>query len=588
MDARDATPSRKRARRRLIAAFRRYGGLFALGTVFLVATQACALSVPQLLRIATDALVDADLDTVFRMAWGLVGLAALGAVTRVASRLLIFNSGRGVEHDLRQDAFVHLCRLAPSFFARMPLAQVMSRMVNDLTQVRLLLGPGVLNLTNTFLVYLVVIPLLLWTDWELTLLALLPLPILLLLGRTFARFIYTYSAEAQDRLGRLSTKVQENLTGTMTVRVYGEEAEEERRFRGLNEHYLETNLKLARLRGILFPLMGLAGSIGSVVVLAVGGYRIADGAMTMGQFVQFNAYLAALTWPTIALGWTISLWQRGVAAMDRLGDIYEAPPTLVDGPRPVEGPGGAFRGRVEVQHLSISYGRVQALDDVSLTIEPGQTVVLVGKTGAGKSTLMKVLARLVEVPDGTVFVDGADINQLPLRFVREGIGYAPQDAFLFSRSLRENVAFGWPDAAAEAVESAVQTAALDTDAAGFPEGLETMVGERGITLSGGQRQRTTLARALLVEPRVLLLDDTLSAVDSETEQKILEGLEKAKDQTVVIATHRLNVAGLADRIVVMEGGRVVEQGTESELLASGGAYATLHARDQRRRRARVA
>lgn len=573
------------ARKRLWSAFGRYGKLFGLGTVFLVATQACALAVPQGLRVATDALVQGDGPTVRRMAWLLVGLALAGALTRVASRLLIFNSGRSVEYDLRQEAFEHLGRLPPSFFQTMPLAQVMSRMVNDLTQVRLLLGPGVLNLSNTFLVYLVAIPLLWLTDWQLTLLALLPLPLLLLLGRTFARFIYTFSAEAQERLGKLSSKVQENLSGTMTVRVYGEEAGEQNRFEALNEDYLETNLKLARLRGILFPLMGLAGSIGSVVVLGVGGAKIAAGTLSIGQFVQFNAYLAALTWPTIALGWTISLWQRGVAAMDRLEHIYEAEPELVDGP---EDPASDFSGRMDVHHLTVRYGEVTALDDVSLSIQPGEMVVLVGRTGAGKSTLIKVLARLLEVPDGHVFVDGVDVNQLPLGFVRKALGYAPQDAFLFSRSLRENVAFGAPESTEAEIQAAVRAAALDTDAAGFPEGLDTMVGERGITLSGGQRQRTTLARALLVNPRVLLLDDTLSAVDSETEQRILQSLQETRNRTVIMASHRLNVAAMADRIVVLQDGRVVEQGTEAELLARNGAYARLWAREQKSREARVA
>ena len=561
--------------------FGRYRGAFALGVFFLMLTQAAALAAPQLLRIATDGLVAGEHDMVWNAALGMMALALFGAIVRILSRILIFNSGRRVEFDIRNDVFAHLQALAPSFYQRMPPGQVMSRMVADLTQVRLLLGPGILNVTNTTLVYLVAIPLLLIMDWQLTLLALLPLPVLLGLGRIFAKYIYRYSHEAQDKLGVLSTKVQENLSGVMTVRAYSLERAEEQVFMDLADDYLASNIKLARLRGTMFPMMGLAGAIGGVLVLWFGGHRIAAGQMTLGQFVQFNGYLAALTWPTIALGWMISLWQRGMAAMDRVNDIFRAGATLRDGGAPPT----ETAGRLELRDLSFRYTEdgPLALDGITATIEPGQLVVIVGRTGAGKSTLLKAIARLLELNPGQIYFDGRDVTTLPLDTVRKSIGYAPQDAFLFSRTIYENVAFGEPEAGEPDVAAALATANFDTDVAAFPEGLETIVGERGVTLSGGQRQRTTLARAILPNPPIVILDDTLSAVDTETETEIIAALtRRGENRTLIMATHRLACAAKADLILVLEDGHLLEQGTEPELLALDGVYAQMHRRQRLR------
>lgn len=574
-----ATPAGPARARRIRDYFRRHLTSFGFGVVCLIGTQAAALAVPPLLKQATDALLGGQPEQVRHAAWWMLGLAVVGSVIRILSRVLIFNSGRRVEYDLRQECFDHLMTLSPRFYAGMPLAQVMSRLVNDLTQVRLLLGPGLLNLTNTALVYVVVLPLLFYQDWSLTLFALLPLPALFFLGRAFSKRLFTYSREAQDRLGTLSAKVQESLSGVMTVRAFLQEAHEERAFLKLNEEYLEVNVKLARLRGFMFPLMGLAGAIGTVVVLYVGGLRIAEGRMTVGDYVQYSAYLAALTWPTIALGWMMSLWQRGLASMARLNEIFVAPPSIVDGTvAKAAGP-----GRLELRSLSFGYKDQgpKALTDVSLTIEPGQRVVVVGRTGSGKSTLLRALSRLVEVERGHLFLDGVDVLDLPLAYVRQMLGYAPQEAFLFSRTLEENVAFGAPGADPAAIDRAIATAGLSPDLPALPEGKETVVGERGVTLSGGQRQRTTLARAILPGAKILLLDDVLSAVDTETEAKILAALEAERsDRTVIIATHRLACAAKADQIVVLDRGQVVERGTEAELLALDGLYAQMYRRQR--------
>jgi ATP-binding cassette subfamily B protein len=569
--------------RRIRDYFKRYAGTVALGLFFLIFTQSLALTVPRLLRVATDAVLARDEDRVYQAASALIGVALVGAFVRILSRILIFNSGRRVEYDMRNDLFRHLESLAPSFYSEMPLGQVMSRMVNDLTQVRLMLGPGLLNLTNTSLVYMVVVPLLFLSDPVLAFYSLLGLPILLLFGRIFARRLFEESAEAQERLGLVSAKVQENLSGVMTVRSYRRIPSEERRFASLNDRYIEVNMRLARLRGLMFPAMGLVGAAGSIVVLWLGGQRIVSGAMSVGRFVEFNAYLAALAWPTVALGWMISMWQRGLASMVRINQIFRAKPTIVDGSVDL----AMVEGSIEVKDLSFSYpgSTHPALEHINASFRPGETVVIVGRTGSGKSTLLKALARLIEIPRGMVFLDGIDVVDLPLARARSAIAYAPQDAFLFSRTIYENVAFGNSAASEAEVLRAVEAANLHPDIATFPDGMDTICGERGITLSGGQRQRTTLARALLLEPQILVLDDALSAVDTETESKILAALEgralasKTK-RTTIVTTHRLALAQKADRILVLDQGRLVEQGTEAELLRLGGVYAKMHRRQR--------
>jgi ATP-binding cassette subfamily B protein len=482
---------------------------------------------------------------------------------------------------MRNDLFRHLESQEPAFYGRMPLGQVMSRMVNDLTQVRLLLGPGMLNVTNTALVYCVAGPLLFLLDAELAALSLIGLPVLMLAGRAFARKLYEYSLEGQEKLGLLSTKVQENLSGVMTVRTYRRERDEMEVFAGLNDKYIDVNMKLAKMRGFMFPMMGLTGSLGAIIVLYLGGIRIVEGRMTIGQFVEFNGYLAVLAWPTIALGWMISIWHLGLASMKRINEIFLASPAIVDGPKTP----APLEGRLSVRDLSFTYPEAAraALDHVSFDVKPGDTIVVVGRTGSGKSTLLKAIARLLEVPRGSILLDGVDVLDLPLSHVRSALSYSPQEAFLFSRTIFENVAFGKPAATEAEVRAAIEDANLHTDIDGFTDKVDTLVGERGITLSGGQRQRTALARALIVDPKILLLDDSLAAVDTETESRIVAALaRRGRDRTTILVTHRLAFAASADRILVLERGKVIEQGTEGELLVRGGVYAEMHRRQRLR------
>jgi ATP-binding cassette subfamily B protein len=548
--------------------------------VFLVLTQLLIMCVPRLLRYATDAVLSAQEREIERDALALIGVALAAAVARIASRLCIFETGRKVEFAIRDELFGHLETLAPSFYARIPVGQVMSRLTNDLVQVRMMLGMGVINLSNTSLTFLVAVPLLFFADPLLALLSLLALPILLVSGRRFAKSVFLGNVEAQERLGSLSAKVRENLTGAMTVRVYQREPEEELAFRQLSEELLSANMKLARLRGWMLAVMGAAGSFGAIVVLYVGGRRIVEGAMTVGQFVEFSGYLAMLTGPTVGLGHLISQWQRGLASMRRVNDVFTERPTIGAGTRsaPSKAP-----ERIEIRSLSYAYPKASkpALESISASIAQGQMIAVVGRTGSGKTTLLQALARLIEISRDVVFLDGIDVNDLPLDYVRSAIAYAPQEAFLFSRTIKENVAFGAPEASLERIEVAIEAASFDEDVRSFPDGLATAVGERGVMLSGGQRQRTALARALVVEPSILLLDDVLSAVDTRVEARIVRALVgRARGQTVIVATHRLAVAAHADRILVMEKGRLIEQGTERELLQLGGIYAEMHRRQR--------
>lgn len=514
-----------------------------------------------------------------------ISMATGAGLMRVASRLAIFHAGRRIEHDLRRDLFSHLLLLAPSFFRRTPVGEILSRATNDLTAIRVVFGPGVLNVVNTLLVYTVGVTLLVRIDSALALWALLPYPVVLLLVRRLTRKIYDLSSDVQARLGELSQQAQETLANIQVVQIYGRNADRGDAYEKIGANYVHANLALTRNRGYFGPLIGLISGLGLLVTLWLGGRRVMSGALTLGQFVEFQGYVLMLSWPTMAMGWVLSLWQRGRAALDRINQILLSEPTLADPPKeqalvPNEQP----QAHIQLHNLAVFRGDTKVLSGIELDIPSGSVLGVIGATGSGKSTLAEAIARMQEVPQGTLFLDGQDVTRLPLSFVRNTIGYAQQEPFLFSDTLRENLNFAQSAKDDAAILKVAEQVQLAEEIATMPKGLDTEVGERGIQLSGGQRQRVALARALLYGPSVLVLDDALSAVDASTEAKILGTLaELLKGRTAVIVSHRVAAVQMADRIIVLERGRIAETGTHEELLAKGGLY-TNFARLQRLRK----
>jgi ATP-binding cassette subfamily B protein len=545
------------------------------------------MAIPWLIKGVIDALrrgaqAEPNLHAlVVRDALLIAGFATTQALLRTWSRILIFNAGRNVEYRLRGDVFRHLLGLDAGFYRQHPTGDVMSRLTNDLGAVRMLFGPGLLNLCNTALVYATSLWLLVHLSPRLTLWALLPYPVLLAGARLSSRKIYGFSRAIQEQLGVMSTSIQEDLTGVAVIKHYTLEETRQAKFRALNDEYLSRSLALVRARGTLSPLFAMLGGAGTLIVLWAGGREVILGRMTIGALVAFNAYLVLLSWPTIALGWIIGIWQRGIAAWTRVRDLFETAPRIADGPATV--PGLTIDApSIEVRELTIEVDGRRLLDRVSFALPAGATLAVVGPTGAGKTTLVDALCRMQEVASGAVRIGGHELTQIPLRALRGAIGYAPQDAFLFSATVAENIGFGiapGPDGALDLqrIEQAAEAAGLAPDLAIFPEGYDTVVGERGLTLSGGQRQRVALARALCAEPKILILDDSLSSVDAQTEREILTRLKPIlAGRTSILISHRVAAVKDADQILVLDEGRVAEAGTHGELLRAGALYASLY------------
>jgi ATP-binding cassette, subfamily B, multidrug efflux pump len=554
----------------------RYRRGWALGMGALIAKDMCGVAIPLLMRRAIDALTGGQAISV--TVWFAVGIIALSAVKgffQYWMRVILVGISRDVEYDLRNDLFARLTGLSYDFYGRFRTGDIMARATNDLNAVRMMLGPGVMYLLETGLTFVLALAVMLSTDWVLTLLALAPAPLISLAVAFFGRRIHERFEKIQGLFSDISSRVQENIAGVRVVRAYVQEEPELGRFEELNRDYIGQNIRLARLSGVFYPLLQALVGLTFLLVLWVGGRRLLAGELSVGSFVMFNTYMGILVWPMIAFGWVVNLIQRGTASMKRIREILEEQPTITAPARPLEL--GERAGAIELDGVTLRWPSQTALAGVSLKIAAGETVAIVGRTGSGKSSLAQLIPRIFDPTEGKVTLGGIDLRDLDPEKLRLRIGFVPQETFLFSATLGENIAFGVKDATGEQIRRAAEIAGLGADIDGFPAGYETRVGERGMTLSGGQKQRTAIARALLRDPEVLILDDALSSVDTITEEKILRGLkEMGGERTTVLISHRVSTVRHADCIYVLDHGRVVERGTHDELIAGNGYYADLH------------
>ncbi len=561
----------------------RYRWRYLAGFSSLAIKGLLAALVPILLKVAVDRLSDGG--GVREVAWVAAGLAAIAlakAVFQFWMRWILIGISRDIEYDLRNDLTARLLRLPQRFYRSYRTGDLMSRAVNDLAAVRLLLGPGLMYSADVVLTFAVVLTVMAATDWRLTCLVFLPIPLVSLTVSYFGRKTHDRFQKAQEKLSELTALTQENLSNMRIVRAYAQNAAEVDRFAHLNGAYRDENLRLVALWRRFYPQLELLIGLTYVAVLGFGGIQVIDGRITVGSFVMFMSYMAILTWPMIGFGWVVNLVQRGTASLERLNEVLSYPTTIEDGPE-TDASLQSVRGDLRLRQVSLVYPGAErpTLDGVDLDAPAGRTIAIVGAVGAGKTTLLNVVPRLLEPTAGDVLIDGTPITRFPLDTLRGAIGYVPQESFLFSRSIRDNLLLGAPGAEDWQLEEAAAIASVWDDIQSFPAGLDTLVGERGVTLSGGQKQRVCLARALLRDPRILILDDALSSVDAVTEAAILENLSRfMRNRTTLIVSHRVSAAQFADSVGVLHAGRIAEFGSHAELLDLNGRYAELYRRQQ--------